>query len=305
LKRLFWVFLSIFLIVLIVREMVFPIIIATQATKAERHPIEDTPTRLGIVYEEVKFKARDGVQLRGWYLSNSEAKDSIIIVHGLDGNRADPGTGYLDIAAGLYKHGFNVLLFDLRGHGESDDGRLSGGLFEQEDVLGSYDWLRNHNPNGEIGLLGVALGGAISILAASREPGIRGLVADSAFADIRDMIKSEVPKRIFLPAWFIPFPEIIIAARLRYQIDLAKIVPENVIGNLGYPVLLIHCVDDERIPVEHFERLYYEAPKSSTWRLESCQHAQAFHTDPTAYIKEVSSYFNQRFAEAKLAEGSP
>jgi hypothetical protein len=37
------------------------------------------------------------------------------MVHGNGYNRDDPEIGMLDIAARLIKHGYNVLMFDLRG----------------------------------------------------------------------------------------------------------------------------------------------------------------------------------------------
>lgn len=274
--------------------------IASQAVKAERKPLEDTVARLQIPFEEVTFPARDKtVMLKGWYLLTSDRDSVIILVHGVDSNRASRDTGLVDLAGGLYREGFSVLLFDLRGHGESGEGRLSGGLFEQEDVLGAYDWLlsRGFQP-GRIGLWGISLGAAVSLLAAAREPGIAGVVADSAFADIRDMIASEIPKRTSMPSWVARalIPGVVLAARLFYGIDLNLIVPQAVVDDLDYPAYLIHCEGDQRIPPEHSRRLQEASPASVLW-IPSCgEHARAFKTFPQEYLRRVSDYFQQRLS---------
>jgi len=89
-------------------------------TKVKRVPIEGNPALLSLEYESVSFLSRDDeLTLRGWYLSANDSEQVIIVVHGGDENRVDPSIGILDIAAGLVNHGYNVLMFDLRGHGES------------------------------------------------------------------------------------------------------------------------------------------------------------------------------------------
>lgn len=305
-RRSFLVFLSL-LLVLVAFYSGTSWYIASQATKAERKPLEDTLARLEVSFEDVVFPARDNSAiLRGWYLPTNNARGAIIMVHGLDSNRGSPD--FVDLAAGLYRNGFSVLSFDLRGHGESSPGRLSGGLFEQEDVLGAYDWLIGQGLlPGKIGLLGISMGASISLLAGAREPGIAAVVADSPFTDIRDMIGSELPRRGPVPSWLAPMfiPGTTLAARVFYSIDLSRIVPEKAIGNLGYPVFLIHCLGDERIFPEHSRRLQRASPSSVLWLAPGKEHGQAFKTFPREYLRRVSDYLHQRFsASTPLFKGT-
>ncbi len=57
----------------------------------------------------------DGVTLSGWYirLQNSAA---VILLHGYNANRMDT----LNHAELLAHHGYGVLMYDLRGHGERE-----------------------------------------------------------------------------------------------------------------------------------------------------------------------------------------
>lgn len=268
----------------------------SQVASAERIPLEGSPADLGIPFESVEFQsAEDDVLLRGWYLPNS-TRCAIIIVHGLDDNRASSSVGYLGIAGKIYKRGCSIFMFDLRGHGQSADGELSGGYFEQRDLLGAYTWLKNREPRARIGVLGVSMGAAISILVAAKEPGIKAVVADSSFANLTDMIKSEVPKRSSLPSviTLTLIPELISVAEKK-GIYLEEVAPEKVIGELGYPVLLVHCLGDERVSVKHSLRLFKLAPEGSDLLTPPCKtHARAFKDSPDLYIDIVWKYFRSR-----------
>jgi pimeloyl-ACP methyl ester carboxylesterase len=47
---------------------------------------------------------------------------------------------FIPLAARLHRSGFNVLMFDLRGHGESAPGRCAGGLNEDQDICGAVHY---------------------------------------------------------------------------------------------------------------------------------------------------------------------
>lgn len=135
------------------------------------------------------------------------------------------------------------MLFDLRGHGESEAGKVSGGEFEQRDVLGAIDYVIEEGVSAErIGLLGFGLGGALALLAASQDSRVQAVVADTAFTDLSDLIVYENSRRTRLPGWVIRalIPGTVLAGKMVYGIDISTIAPVKVIGQLDYPVLLIH-----------------------------------------------------------------
>lgn len=275
--------------------------IASQATNAERELPTRTPASVGLKYENVDFISReDIVPLKGWYIQPENPKGVVIIVHGLDANRVDEDIGLLPLAKRLHDRGIAVLLFDLRGHGESGKGKLSGGQFEQRDLLGAFDWLVNRGtPPQRIGLLGFSLGGAISLLSAGQEPRLQAVVADSAFADLSDLMSKEVAKRLSIPTWLSRSfnPGVTVAARTVYGIKLRDISPERAVASLQYPVLLIHSEADARIPYEHAVRLKSASPNKETvlWSVNRVKHAETFVNFPDEYVERVTGYFESRW----------
>ena len=272
--------------------------IASSVTKADRKEQEDHPSAYGLEFEDVEFVSRRGdITLRGWYISGQEEKPTLIFVHGIGSVRS--GDRAVDLASRLAGHGFNVLMFDLRGHGSSGGDQVSGGYFEQWDVLGAFDYLANRRvPPRQIGLLGFSMGAATAILAAAREPGIGALVADSAYARASDMIAHESARKTVFPRWITPIfvPTAILMADRFYGIDLGSLVPEAAVLDLGYPLLVIHGTGDRRIPYQHGQRLHQGAPTGSTiWLVPDVDHVDAFATYPEEYVERVRAYLDGRF----------
>ena len=78
------------------------------------------------------------------------------MIHGEKFHRADPGIKMLGIASWLVKHGYNVLMFDIRGHGESEGSKISGGYYEKRDLLGAVEYVKGRGFE-RIGVLGFSM----------------------------------------------------------------------------------------------------------------------------------------------------
>ena len=280
---------------------------ASGVTAVERSSLEGHPTEYGLPYEDVAFSPRgdqwDDIVLRGWLiekerLAGSGGELTVILVHGLNRNRT--GDNALELSKELFDRGFNVLLFDLRGHGESGGDQVSAGYFEKLDVLGAYDFLvgRGASPEG-IGLLGWSLGAATALLAAEDAPAIRAVVSDSSFADVHDLIAQETARATVFPQWSVPVfvPGMKLVARVLYGIDVGAVVPEKSAGTLGYPILVIHGGADSRVPPEQSVRIHASAAAGSElWVVQGSEHADAVIDAPDEYVERVDAYFRDRLS---------
>ena len=285
------------LILLITLYSTMAIFLANGVTKTDRVSFDHIPEEYDLPFTDVEFRTRGGgVILKGWYILASNDAPTIIFVHGLGGNRA--GDEALDLASRLRIQGFNSLLFDLRAHGTSGDGKVSGGYFEQNDVLGAFDYLKNNGTAPkDIGVIGFSMGAAAAILAISKEREIRALVADTAYASVSDLIVQEVGRKTSLPNWIVPIfvPGTKVAARLLYQIKLEELSPETAVNDIDYPILVVHGKEDTRIPVGHGVRVHEAAyPGSDLWLTPGVDHMDSFLTYPEEYTSRVTRYFNER-----------
>ena len=268
-----------------------------------------TPADDGLAYKDVVFTSRtDHLILRGWFIpgvvspGHLTTGKTIIIVHGIHGNRADPSVGLLDLSAALAKRGFAVLTFDLRGSGDSSSAPTSLGYYEQRDVLGAVDFLQSGQmpyPNlgrpKAIGGLGVSMGAASLLMAAAQEPALRAIVSDSAYADVMPILQREIPAQGHLPSAFTP--GVLEAAQAMYGIDFSADRPEAVVARIApRPILFIHGAADTYVWPDNMTALAQAAEQGKgahvqTWLVPNAKHARAFKVAGQAYVDRVVSFF--------------
>jgi uncharacterized protein len=303
--------------VLILSYVGISFFIATQMAYAQPKAITVTPADIGLNYRDVSFPSRtDHLVLRGWLmpgvLPNGQltTERTIIMVHGLHSNREALEAGFLDLSASLVHHGFAVLVFDMRGHGQSAPAPLSMGYFEQRDILGAVDFLRTGplpypelgHPRA-IGGLGISMGGATMLLAAAREPAIRGVVTDSAYAAFVPLLE----KNSAMPGLFIP--SVSYAMRLLYGINFDAVRPVSVVASIApRPILFIQGTADTLVPSWNMNLLAAAASAVSdahvqTWLVPGANHIQSYHKMGIKYINRVVAFFTSALGPVTHGNG--
>jgi dipeptidyl aminopeptidase/acylaminoacyl peptidase len=251
------------------------------------------PDAYGLAYRDVSFPARGGdVQIAGWYIPHAGSDRAVILVHGKDSSRTNEFQGaFPQFAAALHARGLAVLMIDMRGHGRSGDAHFSFGLNEQRDIQGAADWLKAQGvAPGKIGVLGVSMGAASSVLATAHDPDIGALVEDCSYAAIYPIIAREWRTASGLPDVFLP--STLLMSRLMFGYDLATSRPVDAIGEIApRPVLIIHGTADRLIPISDAEQLHAALPSSELWEVPGAAHAGSYAANPHAYADRVAAFF--------------
>jgi fermentation-respiration switch protein FrsA (DUF1100 family) len=82
--------------------------------------------------------------------------------------------------------------------------------------------------------------------------------------------------------------------KLRYGVDLTTAKPIEEIPEFApRPILLIHCTDDELIPISHMEQLKTAVPGAQTFVAKGCIHPNAYLTNPAAYTEKVIGFLTK------------
>ena len=263
------------------------------------------PSELGFPEaEEFTFNsAADRLHLRGWVVPSTENR-ALVLVHGI---HSHAWNGHArEVVRAYVEAGFHVLLFDLRAHGASDGKHIGLGLVERGDVRAAVNVLldRGFVP-GRIGIHGTSYGAAIALLAAADIQEIGAVIADSAFADVRDVISREIRRQTGLPTGVgnALLPGMRILALGLYSLDISRSVPEAVISDISpRPVLLIHGTDDSVVPFEQAQRLKAAAgPTVELWALPGRGHTEGVgllpdfeKASPTRemYLRKVTEFLH-------------
>ncbi|MEM7369151.1 MAG: alpha/beta hydrolase [Bacteroidota bacterium] len=242
--------------------------------KGGQAPVFDNPGKHGLTYEEVSFKASDGVNLSGWLINGGTEKIIIQSHYGVQSSRSGytpegKGMGkmwkedisFLKHASYLVAKGYSILMYDFRNHGNSDVGTcpwVSWGPEEHKDVLAAVDFVANHPmyKESQIGLLSICMGAASSTYAFGKKDGLK------SYSNIKAMVAIQ-PLRYadFITALGLNnFIGRMVTKRneKRTQIDLTHTSFMPDVKEINVPTLLVQNSNDEYLNRQSIEE-YYEA----------------------------------------------
>ncbi|HET8841689.1 MAG TPA: alpha/beta fold hydrolase [Ktedonobacteraceae bacterium] len=229
-----------------------------------------------LLQRPVTFRTADGVLLRGTFWAQRHSAPTIIISHGFH----LPSRFFRSVAALEYAHGANVFLFDYRGHGESSLVPTTCGNAELKDLLAAIEIATSQieTISTQVYIHGFSMGAAVALLLPPHA-GIAGIIADSAYARLDDMIHTIMLQifdeetaawrglarkaRAFLPALCrltLFSGRVLFHAHYRQSL-IAR--PDRRIGARAdakeaishAPILLIHAENDPLIALRHAHRL--------------------------------------------------
>ena len=257
-----------------------------------RHAPMKNPGQYGLKYENVEFKTKDGISLKGWWIPSTLKKPlgTVILTHGVFHNRDQ----ILTRAVFLEEAGYQVLAFDLRGQGESGPSPLTGGLKESEDFGAAADFLAKKQwVRKPLIFYGFSLGAICALRAGAIHP-VDAVIADSPLPNI----KSYVSRRT-IGAPFSQMPGFLAkclqaydrAANLNLEmkdLDLGPVMTRIT----SVPILLFSGEMDDLARSPEVQRLFdlCPAPHRLLVYIPEAGHEQTYSQYPVIYEKAVLDF---------------
>lgn len=236
--------------------------------------IEQTPSVIGLDYEDVRLNTSDGETLHGWFLpAGDNAVDAtVLIFHGNAGNISHR----LDTLRIWHAMGYDSFIIDYRGYGKSSGSPDEQGTYTDARTAWEYLVDERNIPAGRIVLFGRSMGGAIaSKLAAETEPS--ALIVESSFTSVPD-IATEL------------YPWMPVRTLSRFEYDTRRNVRQ-----VNCPVLVVHSRDDEIIPFHHGRAIFDAAATPKYMLTLSGDHNHGFLQSGTYYIDGLRDFLSTVF----------
>ncbi len=238
--------------------------------------------------EIVKIPRINSTPIAGWYITGDRNSAGILLLHGIRSNRKQ----MVERARFLNNSGYSVLLIDMQGHGETAGKHITFGYRESIDVHRALEYLRSRISDRPIGVIGVSLGGAATLLGTTPVEA-NAVVLESVYSSIEQAVQNRLEIR-FGEFGRLFAPLLLWQIKPRLDISLESLSPVAAIPKLASPVLIISGTEDKRTSPKESKELFSNALKpKSLWMVEGAKHQDLHLFNPDQYENRILQFFQQ------------
>lgn len=248
----------------------------------------------GKVWESIQMKSYDGLNLYGNYLRAEVPTDkTVILVHGYTGR----GSGMAFLARYYHEElGYNVLMPDLRGHGDSQGNYIGFGWHDRKDLIQWVSYiLEKLGNNSDIVLHGISMGGGTVLMTSGENlpENVRCIVSDCAYTSAKDILIFQMKKMFNIPSFpLIQITSIICKLRAGYFFGEASAL--EAVKRSKKPMLFIHGSEDKFVPTKMVYPLYEALnAEKELFIVPKAGHGYAFWVDEEGYKDKVQGFLNR------------
>jgi uncharacterized protein len=234
------------------------------------------------------FASESGSLIHGWLSVGKPGQGVVLLLHGLRGDRRD----MISRAEFLRARGYSVLLVDFQAHGESRGSGVTFGDLESRDVTAAIHYLHHNLPAEKIGILGVSLGAAATVLAKGR-PAVAAIVLEQMYSSIEQAVAIRARLNFGPPgAWLAPVLMAEMQSRLNIPANRLQVV--DWMGKIGGPVLIVDGTRDNYTPIEDARALLAAAPEpKELWAVEGAKHVNLYTFAKADYERRVGDFLGR------------
>ena len=241
--------------------------------------------------EIVKIPRINSTPIAGWYITGDRNSAGILLLHGIRSNRKQ----MVERARFLNNSGYSVLLIDMQGHGETAGKHITFGYRESIDVHRALEYLRSRISDRPIGVIGVSLGGAATLLGTTPVEA-NAVVLESVYSSIEQAVQNRLEIR-FGEFGRLFAPLLLWQIKPRLDISLESLSPVAAIPKLTSPVLIISGTEDKRTSPKESKELFSNALKpKSLWMVEGAKHQDLHLFNPGQYENRILQFFQQFYS---------
>ena len=231
----------------------------------------------------------DGYILHAQFLPNPVPTDRyVIITHGFTDNHY----GSLKYARIYLDNGFNVIIYDLRGHGMNSKTITTFTILEREDLYAMILDSRRRYPDMKVlGLHGESLGAGTTVAVLEKKPPVDFAVVDCGFHDMVPVFEVAI-RSYHLHVFMVKVASA--CAKVIYGYSFRQMRPIEALTDNRVPLLFIHGSCDELVAPEHSRKMSKAtAGYSEVHMIPNAGHADAVFTDPEMYRIIVTDFLRK------------
>lgn len=246
--------------------------------------------RLAALPYEKKEIAVDELTLRARYYPAGSEK-TVVAVHGYR------GCGERDMAfivPALVGRGYNVLLPDLRAHGESDGKVVGFGVTDRTDIAEWVKTLAEEYRPAAVWLYGVSMGASAVLMSSALDlpAEVKGIIADCGYTSIDAQISHLYATVAHIPPP-LAMPWVRLFARRVAGYDPRAASAPDALRRTTLPVLFIHGRNDRFVPPRMTEENAAACAAPHEVLFTDGRHATSHFTDPEGYERRLFDFLSR------------
>jgi fermentation-respiration switch protein FrsA (DUF1100 family) len=250
--------------------------------------------------EDAEILSRDGLILRGYYLArtNPASTKTVIIAHGYTGEAKD----FSPFAQHFYeKLGYNLLMPNARGHGNSEGKYIGYGWPERLDYLDWIDWVKARSKETcpvQIVLFGISMGAATVMMTGGEAlpPEVKAIIEDCGYTSAAEelLYQAKAMFHLKLTENSLLFKAVNRLAEKRMGYSFTEASALEQVKKIKVPTLFIHGDADTFVPTVMVYPLYEAclAPKE-LYVVSGAEHGLACQTDTEEYEKRITQFLGK------------
>lgn len=244
--------------------------------------------------EKVSIESQDGLRLVGHYVASERpCGRTAILAHGYSAY----GLTMAELAQ-YYREelGYDVLMPDARGHGESEGKYIGFGWHDRLDYLRWVQWVIDRSgPEVQIVLHGISMGGATVLMTSGEElpPQVKAVVSDCAYTSAEDELRYLLERMYRLKgAALVRRTSKLTLRRVGWTFEEASALEQ--VRMAALPILFIHGGADTFVPREMVDRLYAAcASEKELLIVPDAGHGLSWRTDQGAYVAALEAFLGR------------
>ena len=246
------------------------------------------PAQLGLHADDILVRFKDGTQSPGWIIGGDNPDGCVIVMtHGWSSSRYT----CLSKAAMLARFASRVVVYDMRGHGDSTAPISRLGTTEADDLLEVLDQLLGHTDR-PIVLHGSSMGAGISIVAGARHGNehIAGVITVGPYRHGMEPIIGHLKSKnippypfVWLACWHVGF----------WLGGFRRFDRAGHAARLNCPLLVMHGTQDRICKLHSARQIAEAAPQGELIEFDGGGHGGLEIYDQQRYLDAVERFLKK------------
>ncbi len=248
--------------------------------------------------QEVTIQSRGGKTLHGMEFRNPENTNVwVIVIHGWTNVKREVSSYAME----HYKRGFNVLIPDLRGHGNSESKFVSMGWLDRLDIVDWTQSLAKENPKAKIILHGVSMGAATTMMTTGEKlpENVVLAIEDCGFMGVKEIFTDQCIRKYHLPPKLV-MPQASLVCKLINGFFFGEASAVKQLKKSKTPTLFLHGDKDDFVLISNLEPVYKAcAAEKEKYIIKGAEHAVSSHWFHEEYWQVVNAFVDKHLNSVK------